>query len=110
VSCVLGTRTAKHSFALGYDVVHGKGAFAVRLLLCRAQYLFFHIFSISILFFLILIFILQLVLYFVDYLLVLLKTMCIYPCFLQYKHTLHRHPPPTYIRVSEQTRFEELMC
>jgi hypothetical protein len=63
----------------------------VRSFLCRAQYNFF-IFFISILFFLILMFIFQLVLYFVDYLLVLLKTMCIYPCFLQYKHTLHRHP------------------
>jgi hypothetical protein len=47
----------KASFAVGFDVVHGKGAFAVRLLLCRAQYLFFHYFYIFILFFLLLIFI-----------------------------------------------------
>jgi hypothetical protein len=38
-------------------------------------------------------FISQLVLYFVDYLLVLLNTMCIYPCFFAIQHTLHRHPP-----------------
>jgi hypothetical protein len=44
--------------------------------LCRAHTSFF-IFFISVLFFLLLMFISQLVLYFVDYLLVLLNTMCI---------------------------------
>jgi hypothetical protein len=47
-------------------------------------------------------FISQLVLYFVEYLLVLLKTMCIYPYFLQY-NILYIVSPPTYVRVSEQT-------
>jgi hypothetical protein len=47
-------------------------------------------------------FISQLVLYFVDYLLVLLNTMCIYPCFLQYNILYVVIPPPTYIRVSKQ--------
>jgi hypothetical protein len=47
-------------------------------------------------------FISQLVLYFVDYLLVLLNTICISPCFLQY-NILYIVIPPTYIRVSEQT-------
>jgi hypothetical protein len=79
-------------YAVRPNVVHGKGAFAMRLFLCHAQYRFF----ISILFFLILYVYFQLVLNFVDNLLVLLKIMCIYPCFLQYKHTLHRHPPNIY--------------
>ena len=55
--------------------VHGKAAFAVRLLLCRAPYFILFVF-LSILFHLILIFIFLLVLLFDDYLLVLLKTMC----------------------------------
>jgi hypothetical protein len=56
-------------------------------------------FFISILFFLILMFISQLVLYFVDYLLVVLKTLCIYPCFLQYNILYIVIPTPIYIRV-----------
>jgi hypothetical protein len=81
--------------------LHDKGAFAMRATLCRAQNNFF-IFFISILLFLILMFISQLVLYFVEYLLVLLKTMCIYPCLLQY-NILYIVIPPKYIRVLEQT-------
>jgi hypothetical protein len=58
-------------YAVGHVILHGKGAFAVR----KIPFSFFHFYFV----FLILMFISQLVLYFVDYLLVLLKTMCIYP-------------------------------
>jgi hypothetical protein len=59
-------------------------------------------------------FISKLVLYFVDYLLMLLNTMCIYPCMLFAIQTYTtKSSSPTYIRVSEfrsKPRFEELMC
>jgi hypothetical protein len=72
---------------------------------------FFFIFFISVLFFLLLMFISPLVLYFVDYILVLLNTMCIYPdfCNTTYSTLSSPPPPPThththiYIRVSEQS-------
>jgi hypothetical protein len=62
-------------FAVRPDKMHGKGAFAVRLLLCRVLYFILFVF-LSILFHLILIFIFLLVSLFDEYLLVLLKTMC----------------------------------
>jgi hypothetical protein len=66
----------KAPFAVRHATKHGKGAFIVHCLLCRVQISFLSSF-LSILFFLILIFF-QLVLYFIDYLLVLLKKICIY--------------------------------
>jgi hypothetical protein len=70
-------RTAKAGPAHGKENSHGKGAFAVRqpFAVCIQVFSFFFI---SVLFFLQLMFISQLVLYFVDYILVLLNTMCIY--------------------------------
>jgi hypothetical protein len=70
------------AFVVHLVVLHGKGAFAVRYPFA-VRILPFSIFFISVLLFLLLMFISQLVLYFVDYLLVLLNTMCIYQCFLQ---------------------------
>jgi hypothetical protein len=81
--------------AHGKEYVHGKGAHLCRVpccparqrplcraaSLCRAHITFFKKKN-SVLFFLLLMFISQLVLYFVDYLLMLLNTMCIYPSML----------------------------
>jgi hypothetical protein len=82
-------------YAMRHCDLHDKGAFAVQQPFAMRDSSFF-IFFIYVLFFLLLMFISQLVLYFVDYLLVL------YPCFLQY-NILYIVIPPTYIRVSEQT-------
>jgi hypothetical protein len=62
---------------------------------------------ISVLFFLLLMFISQLVLYFVDYLLVLLNTICIYPAVCNTTYCTSSSPS-TYIRVLEQTTFREI--
>jgi hypothetical protein len=63
-------------YAVRHCDLHGKGACAVRQPFAVRDSSFFNFF-IYVLFFLLLMFISQLVLYFVDYLLVLLNTICI---------------------------------
>jgi hypothetical protein len=74
-------------YAVRHRDQHGKGAFAVRQPFAVRDSSFFNFF-IYVLFFLLLMFISQLVIYFVDYLLVL------YPCFLQYNILYIVIPPP----------------
>jgi hypothetical protein len=64
-------------YAVRHCDLHGKGAFAVRQPFAVRDSSFFNFF-IYVLFFLLLMFISQLVLYFVDYLLVLLNTMSLH--------------------------------
>jgi hypothetical protein len=85
-------RTVKDGPAHGKENSHGKGGFAVRqtFAMCIQVFSFFFIF---VLFFLLLMFISQLVLYFVDYILVLLNTMCIYPDFCNTTYSTLSSPP-----------------
>jgi hypothetical protein len=94
-------RTAKNEarqrLATAHDkeYSHGKDAFAVwQPFAVRKQA--FSFFFISVLFFLLLMFISQLVLYFVDYLLVLLNTMCIYSAFCNTTYSTSSSPPHIY--------------
>jgi magnesium-transporting ATPase (P-type) len=97
------------SFAVRLVVLHGKGVFVVRYPFV-VRILPFSNFFIFVLFILLLMFISQLVLYFVDYLLVLLNTMCIYPCFFAIQTYSTSSSSPHILGFRSKPRFEELMC
>jgi hypothetical protein len=100
--------TANSNTAHGKEKRHGKDVFAVRQPFAVRIFIFF----ISVLFFLLLMFISQLVLYFVDYILVVLNTMCIYPDFCNTTYSTLSSLPPTHTYISgfrSKARFGEIV-